>query len=114
MLFDELQTLVYTCLVMDSPVLSGNMQNHINYEGFQGDECILSVSGPSYDMKKWKKTKQIVLTNEYDYAISVNRLGAFGGRSTKSRHWANRSIVKAVEAIAPMYNAEVIVDVELY
>ena len=112
-LYQELTMLIYTVLQLDCPVMSGNMQEHINYEQVENDFSRISISAPSYDVEWWKRTKQIEYTGEYDYAVSVNNVGAFMGKSTKSKHWVNKSIVKACEAIAPSYNAEVIVDVEL-
>lgn len=112
-LYEELAMLVFTGLQLDCPVLSGNMQNHIEYEEVGSDFTRICVSAPSYELNTWKKTGKIKYTNEYDYAVSVNNVGAFMGRSTKSKHWANKSIVKSCRAIAQNYNAEVIVNVEL-
>lgn len=110
-LYEELTMLVFTTLQLDCPVMSGNMKNHIEYEEFGSNFCRIGVSGPSYDISTWKKTGSIEHTGEYDYAVSVNEVGAFNGKSSKSRHWANKSVIKACEAIAKMYDAEVIVDV---
>ena len=112
-LFDELTMLVFSVLKIECPVLSGNMASHIEMEDLQKDFARISVSGPSYDLKKWRKEGIIEYTGDFDYAVSVNNVGAFGGRSTKSKHWANRAIVKACRAIGHIYDAEVIVDVEL-
>ena len=112
-LYQELTMLVFTTLLIDCPVMSGNMQHHIEYEEVGSDFTRIAVSGPSYDITQWKKTGEIELDGRYDYAISVNEVGAFGGRSRKSKHWANRAIAKACRAIASSYNAEVIVNVEL-
>ena len=112
-LFNELNSLIYTTLKLDCPVLSGNMQSHINIEETTDDFTRISVSGPSYDGKKWRKTGIIEHDGKYDYAVSVNALGAFYGRSKKSKHWANKSIVKVCQIIAAKYNAEVIVNVGL-
>ena len=112
-LYEELTMLVFTTLQLDCPVMSGNMKNHIEYEEFGSDFTRIGVSGPSYDIETWKKTGSIEHTGEYDYAVSVNEVGAFMGKSTKSKHWANKSIVKACRTIAGLYGAEVIVDVGL-
>ena len=112
-LYEELTMLVFTCLQIDCPVMSGNMQHNIRYEDVGSKETRISVSGPSYSIPYWKKTGIIEHTGQYDYAISVNEVGAFNGRSKKSRHWANKSVVNACKAIAPSYDAEVVVDVEL-
>ena len=112
-LYEELTMLVFTTLQLDCPVMSGNMKNHIEYEEVGDDFTRISVSGPSYDIDTWKKTGKIEYTDEYDYAVSVNEVGAFMGKSTKSRHWANKSIVKVCRIIAKEYKAEVIVNVGL-
>lgn len=112
-LFNELTMLVYTNLQLDCPILSGNMSSHIEIEDLQDKYAVISISGPSYDLKKWAKEGVIEYTGEFDYAISVNNVGAFGGRSEKSKHWANRSIANAIKIIGQIYNAEVVIDVEL-
>lgn len=112
-LYTELVSLVYTNLELDCPVLSGNMRNNITHEEIGQNYTKLSVAGPSYDTNLWRKKGVVVHTYEYDYAVSVNNVGAFNGRSTKSKHWANKSIAKACRAIAQKYNAEVVVNVEL-
>lgn len=112
-LYEELTMLVFTTLQLDCPIMSGNMKNHIEY-GEVGDSFTrIDISGPSYDIETWKKTGGIEYTGEYDYAVSVNEVGAFMGKSTKSKHWANKAVVKACRAIANVYGAEVIVNVEL-
>lgn len=112
-LHEELTMLISSTLELDCPVLSGNMSSHINMEELGENFARISISGPSYDLKEYRNTGRIVYTNRYDYAISVNEVGAFLGRSIRSRHWANKSVVKACRAIANRYNAEVIVNVEL-
>lgn len=112
-MFQELTTLAYTKLVLESPILSGNMQHHIKMESIGSNEAKISISAPSYDITKWRKTGQIVHDGKYDYAISVNNVGAFNGRSKKSQFWVNRSLATTCEIIGKLYNAEVIVNVEL-
>lgn len=112
-LFNELTMLVYTNLQLECPILSGNMSSHIEIEEIQDKYAVISISGPSYDLKKYAKEGIIEYTGEFDYAISVNNVGAFGGRSEKSKHWANRSIANACKIIGQIYNAEVVMDVEL-
>ena len=112
-IYQEIAMLVYTNLELNCPVLSGNMKSHIEYDDVESNFTRISISGPSYDFNEWKKTGKINHTNQYDYAISVNELGAFMGKSKKSKHWANKAIVNACKAVAQVYNAEVIVDVEL-
>ncbi len=112
-LYNELSSLVFTTLKLDCPVMSGNMKSHIEIDAVGNGFTRISVSGPSYDIDEWNKTGAIVHTNEYDYAVSVNNVGAFMGKSKKSKHWANKSVVKSCRAIATKYDAEVIVNVEL-
>ena len=112
-LFEELTMLVFTALKLDCPVMSGNMKSGIEYDDIQDDFARIVVSAPSYDISYWKKTGIIEHTDSYNYAVSVNNVGAFMGRSKKSKHWANKSVVKACRAVASAYNAEVIVDVGL-
>lgn len=112
-LFNELTMLVFSTLKIDCPILSGNMFNNIEMEDLQKDFARIGISGPSYDLKKWRQEGIIEHTGLYDYAVSVNNVGAFNGKSKKSKHWANRSIVNACRVIGQIYNAEVIIDVEL-
>lgn len=107
-LVQDLTSLVLSSLRLDCPVLSGNMKTFISIESVSQDEITISISGPSYDLALWKKTGQIVHDNEYDYAVSVNDKGAFGGKSKKSKHWANKSIVKACQIKANEWGAEVV------
>ena len=112
-LFVELTNLVKTALELDCPILSGNMKDHIELENVNENNALISISGPSYDVHYWEKTGIIKYTGDYDYAVSVNGVGAFGGKSTKSKHWVNKSIVKTCQIIASKYGAKVIIDVEL-
>lgn len=106
-MFEELVLLVFNCLRMDCPVLSGNMQQHIDIETIGNRYTKIVVSGPSYDQKTFRKTGQIVLTNEYDYAIAVNSMGAFG-KHNKSEKWVNRSLLRTCQVVAGGYGAKVI------
>lgn len=112
-LYEELKNLVFTTLQLDCPVMSGNMKSNVEFEEVGSLFSRIAISGPSYNISKWQKTGVIEYTGEYDYAVSVNNVGAFNGKSTKSKHWANKSVVKACQAIASKYGAEVIVNVEL-
>ena len=112
-LYEELTMLVFTALQLDCPVMSGNMRNHIEFEEVGTNFTRIGISGPSYDIPTWKKTGDIEHTGEYDYAVSVNEVGAFNGKSTKSRHWVNKSIVKVCQILAAEYGAEVIINVDL-
>lgn len=107
-LYTELVSLVYSTLLLDCPVMSGNMQHHIEHEEVGSDFTRISISGPSYDIKKWRTTGEIEYDGEYDYAVSVNNVGAFNGRSTKSKHWVQKALLKACNAVASAYGAEVI------
>lgn len=99
-LFAELKSLVHEVVKLDCPILSGNMKTYIKVESIGQKEMTISISGPSYDFNKWKKTGIIQHTGEYDYAISVNKLGAFFGRSQKSKHWLNKALNKACNIVA--------------
>ena len=103
---DELKQLIYYNLVMESPVLSGNMQNFISGMGLQMDAIL--ITAPSYDMKRWRKEKVIVHDGKYNYAHWVNEMGAFG-RHNKSEHWVNRVVNMCCDLIAQKYNAKVTV-----
>lgn len=108
---EELKYNLYYQLVMQSPVLSGNMQMMISALGLNGldpmnnEERIL-ITAPSYDDKKWRKEGVIVHTYKYDYANTVNEVGAFGSHN-KSEHWVNRVINEVCDEIARKYNGKV-------
>ena len=116
-LHEELTMLISSTLLLDCPRLSGNMVSHIKMDELSDDFARISISAPVYDVALWQKTGEIKYIkrfyNETDYAVSVNNVGAFWGKSTKSKHWANKSVVKACRIIASKYGAEVIVNVEL-
>lgn len=112
-MFEELAHLINSGLLLDCPVMSGNMKSNIAMEEMGASFARIEISGPSYDIPEWRATGAIHHTGEYDYAVSVNGVGAFEGKSKKSRHWANKSVVKSCRAIATLYGAEVQVDVEL-
>ena len=107
---EELQYSLLWNLVMESPVLSGNMQSMISL-GYGNDGYEVIIEAPFYDMKKWQKQGIIVHTGANkngitDYAYEVNEFGAFG-RHNKSEHWANRVINTCCEEIAKKYGGEV-------
>lgn len=112
-ILNKLSSLLSTTLQLDCPILSGNMSHHIQIDSIAENESIISVSGPSYDTSEWQKTGVIRYNDKYDYAISVNNAGAFGGRSTKSKHWVNKTCAKVCQIIGKEYDMEVIVNVEL-
>lgn len=102
---NELKQHLYWNLVMQSPVLSGNMQNFISGMGLQMDGIL--ITAPSYDSKKWRKEKVIVINNRFNYAHSVNEVGGFGTHN-KSEHWVNRVVNQCCDLIANKYHAKVI------
>ena len=108
---EYLQNLIFWHLVMESPVLSGNMQSFIQLGGIDTDYAIL-IQAPFYDMKKWKKEGVIVHTGDVKkgkehYAEWVNELGAFG-RHNKSEHWVNRVLNRCCEEFARKYDGKVV------
>lgn len=108
---EKIHNLLSSNLVMSSPVLSGNMKQHIKASIGTDDRTVI-IDAPFYDMKKWEKEHAIVHTGQIingrtAYAEWVNRLGAFGHRN-KSWHWVNRAIIEVVSAIANEIGAEVI------
>lgn len=107
-MYQELIVLIYSTLLIDCPVLSGNMQHHIEWEEVGHDFARIVIKGPSYDIHKWMTTGEIERDGKYDYAVSVNEVGAFNGRSKKSKHWVDKAIDKACNTIASIYGAEVI------
>ena len=109
---EKIHSLLFSNLVMSSPILSGNMKQHIKSNMDSEDEREIVIDAPFYDMKRWEKEHAIVHTSEIingrsAYAEWVNRLGAFG-RKNKSWHWVNRAVIQVVETIANEVGAEVI------
>lgn len=109
---EKIHALLFSNLVMQSPVLSGNMQSMIQVGIQGGDTREIIIDAPFYDMKRWNKDKVVVHTGEVvngmtAYAESVNRSGAFG-RHNKSEGWVNRAIKEVVETIANEIGAEVV------
>ena len=117
-LFAELKSLVYESTKFNCPRLSGNMHSHIKLMSSTGDEMVLCIAAPYYDLNKWKRTGRIeytgaVINGKTDYAELVNRLGAFG-RNRKSKHWLNIAIYKACRVLAANHEeVEVINELEL-
>lgn len=108
---EELQLMIYYNLVLQSPVLSGNMQNMIDALGLYGldpvnDESRILITAPTYDMKKWKKEGVIIHDFRYNYAESVNEEGAFG-RHNSSEHWVNRVINRCCDEFARKHGGRV-------
>lgn len=90
---DELYYSIFYNLVLNSPVLSGNMQMFIQ-QTYPGKE--ITIQAPFYDMKEWKRTGAIVHTGKSingftNYAYWVNEAGGFGTHN-QSEKWVNRII----------------------
>lgn len=114
---EKLHALLFSNLIMQSPVLSGNMQSLIQ-TGLEGEATKeIIIDAPYYDMKRWNKDKVIVHTGEVvngksAYAEDVNLRGAFG-RHNKSEGWVNRAIKEVVDTIANEIGAQVIYEIQL-
>lgn len=114
---DKLFALTYSNLIIQAPVMSGNMKSHIQVGKIEDDEIEIIISAPFYDVNKWKKTKEISYTRESyngitDYANWVNELGGFA-RHNDSEHWANRVLYDSAQAIATEIGGEVINELQL-
>ncbi len=114
---EKLHALLYSNLIMQSPVLSGNMQSLIQVGVQGGGTREIIIDAPYYDMKKWEKEKVIVHTGEVKngktaYAEDVNLRGAFG-RHNRSEGWVNRAIKEVVDTIANEIGAQVIYEIKL-
>ena len=113
---EKIHSLLFSSLVMSSPVLSGNMKSYIKTD-LTTDSRNIIIDAPFYDMKRWKKDGTIVHTGQSfngitAYADWVNKKGAFG-RHNKSEGWVNRAIKSVVDTIANQIGAEVIYEIRL-
>lgn len=114
---EKLHALLFTNLIMQSPVLSGNMQSMIQ-TGLQGSSTReIIIDAPFYDATKWNKDKVVVHTGEVingksAYAQDVNLYGAFFSHN-KSEGWVNRAIKEVVEVIANEIGAQVVYGIQL-
>lgn len=114
---EKLHALLFSNLIMQSPVLSGNMQSMIQI-GLQGSATReIIIDAPYYDVKKWYKDKVVIHTGEIidgksAYAEDVNLSGAFG-RHNKSEGWVNRAIKEVVETIANEIGAQIVYGIQL-
>lgn len=111
-LVEKMHALLFSTLVISSPMLSGNMKAHIKVEVSNGSERSIIIDAPFYDLKRWRADKTVVHTGAViegrtAYAEWVNRLGAFN-RHNKSEGWVDRAILEAAYAIAGEIGAEVI------
>jgi len=107
----KMQNLLFSKLLLDSPVLSGNMKMNIK----SNSEREIIIDAPFYDIGKWQETGMIIHTGQTikgrtAYAEWVNRLGAFGTHN-KSEGWVNRSILEVATIIANEIGAEIIYDI---
>ena len=112
---ERLHALLFSNLIMQSPVLSGNMQSMIQV-GLQGSATReIIIDAPYYDAKQWYKNKTVVHTGQTvngktAYAYDVNKYGAFG-RHNQSEGWVNRAIKEVVDVIANEIGAQVIYEI---
>lgn len=116
-ILQKLFALTFSDLVIESPVMSGNMKAHIDIGKVSDDEIEIIISAPFYDVEKWKKTGRIEYTRESkngvtDYANWVNEMGGFG-RHNSSEHWVNRVLYECSQAIANECGGEVINELQL-
>lgn len=107
----EIQALCFYNLIVNSPILSGSMQAHIQL-GYGNSGFQIVIDAPFYDMKEWEKNKRLVYTGANKngitaYAKWVNDVGAFG-RHNKSEHWVNRVLNDSCTVIANKIGATVI------
>lgn len=110
---EKINGLLFESLILQSPILSGNMLMNIKQENTN----TILIEAPFYDLKKWGKEGIIVHTGENrngktDYAVDVNLEGGFGTHN-KSEHWVNRCIVSVCQIVANEIGAEVINELPL-
>lgn len=106
---EQLRLLLNWNLIMESPVLSGNMQSFIQMGSVDSDYAIL-IQAPFYDTKEFRKKGVIIHTGEskngkLHYAKDVNLSGGFGTHN-KSEGWVNRVVNRCCEELASKYNCE--------
>ena len=118
---EKLHSLLFSTLINNCPVMSGNMRNSIR-QGMPGE---IVIEAPYYDIPHWERTREIVyvLTEivskryatvvQLHYANDVNEYGAFYS-GNESRHWVNRAIIEAVQPIASELGAEIVNELPLY
>lgn len=114
---EKLYNLINSNLLINCPVLSGNMKNGIQIKSVNDDEVVIVIDAKFYDNEYWKKTKKIFHTgktiNGMDgYAFWVNQSGAFG-RHNQSEGWVNRVLLGACDTIANEIGGEVIDELQL-
>ena len=94
----ELAHILYSQLLNDCPILSGNMKKHIRIDSIGDNYITYVIDPPYYDVDLWKETKTIVYTSTKSYASSVNDFGGFFTMN-KSQYWVNRACVSSCNAI---------------
>lgn len=109
---EKIHSLLSSRLVLDSPVLSGNMKAHIRPGPVAEGEGGITIDAPFYDLRKWRREGVIVHTNATlngmtAYADIVNRFGGFMTHN-ESEGWVNRAILNVVRTVANEIGAEVI------
>ncbi len=114
---EKLTALLFGTLIINSPVMSGNMKSLIQITRYGLNECEIMIDAPFYDIPRWKKDKTIIHTGEtingkQAYAEWVNKAGGFGTHN-KSEHWANRTCVEVAKIIANQIGATVINELQL-
>lgn len=113
----DLFNLVNTLLLVQCPVLSGNMKSGIKLHKIENNEITIVIKAQFYDMKLWKNTGVIKLTGavvdgKTSYAYWVNKEGAFGTQN-KSMRWVNRVCFDGASVIANKIGATVINELPL-
>ena len=72
-----------------------------------GEDMIVKINAPDYDVGEWKKSGKIIHKGNGSYALDVERYGGFFTLNS-SMGWTMRAINQAVSVIAGEYNGEVI------
>lgn len=124
----KITNLLTSLLETNCPVLSSNMKAHLEVLKAEPNEVVICISAPFYDLKRWRETGAIVYTGLNangitDYANLVNRFGAFyrGSEvpqqiinsygyfksSSKSKAWASKNCITAVNQVANEIGAKV-------
>lgn len=91
-MIEQYYNLLYTTLLANCPVDTGNMVSNISQEDM-GDYFIITISGP-------KKTKSGV----YDYAKSVNYNEQRSAKEVKNYKWVEKTIQQVSEIIGEVKN----------
>lgn len=122
---EKLFNLLNNDLYLTAPVLSGNTRNSIHVSKIDEDSFQIIIDPKFYDLNEWVKKgkpwKRVdgkligdirIIKSKYpdikSYAMWCNDLGAFGGKSTRSKHWVNRCVYEVCQTIANEIGAEVV------